>query len=92
MKDLIEDYLRRHEAFRERSNKNKWLGAIVFKKYGIEMTPKMKDQMSDLVADLANADRAWRKALEEHPELRGTDYGAKDDLEIIKQRELGYPV
>lgn len=90
MNETILQYLRDYPAFRERSTKNKWLGGIIFKKYGIEITPKMKDQMQDIISDLQSADRAWRKILEEHEELRGSDYGEKTILEQKKQLELGY--
>lgn len=35
-------------------------------------------------------DRAWRKALQENPELRGSDYSDKEVLEQSKELELGY--
>lgn len=42
------------------------------------------------VQDYASMDRAWRKSLEEHPELRGEDYDSKDQLEAETMNNLGY--
>ena len=99
MNEEIKQFLENHPEFRERKNKNKWLGGIIFKKYRIgidlvtnKMDDRVRDILGDIVADISNADRAWRKILEENENLRGTDYGSKDELEINKQRELGYNV
>jgi hypothetical protein len=91
MKELIEEYLGNYTSFRERTNKNKWLGGIVLcRRYNVELDDKTKDLMGDIVADILNGDRLWRKAMEEHPEWRGTDYEDKDALEEVAKKELGY--
>lgn len=90
MNKEILDYLKSHPQFRERSSKNKWVGGIVLKKYGVELTPKMKDQLGDIVGDILGADRMWRKHTAENPDLRGSDYGDKQVLEEEAQLALGY--
>lgn len=81
MYETIKKYLEEQPQDRERKNKNRAIDNLIIKKY-----------MQDMVGDILSADRAWRKVLEENINLRGTNYGDKDDLEIIKQRELGYKV
>lgn len=90
MNKEIFEWLQSSPAFRERKEKNRWIGGIVFKKYGIELTPKMKDQLGDIVGDILGADRMWRKHTAENPELRGSDYGDKQVLEEEAQLGLGY--
>ena len=43
MKDFIKKHLEAHADFRERRRKNHWIGGLMMKKYGIEITPKMRD-------------------------------------------------
>jgi hypothetical protein len=91
MNQTILKYLKECPEFRLRRNKNKYIGAICLKKYGIELTPKLKDQLADLVTDIDNAGRYWRLHTSENPELQGSDYlKDKDLLEQQKQVELGY--
>ncbi len=87
--DTLKEYLTEEPRARERANKNRAIGNIIIKNYKLEMDKKV---MSDIVGQILNADRAWRKVLEDNVELRGTDYGDKDELEIAKQKELGYNV
>lgn len=86
--ELIE-YLKTEPRARERKNKNRAIGNLVFKKYGLE-TDIDKLLLSDVIGEILSLDRKWRKILEENPELRGSDYGEKEVLEVEKQRELGY--
>jgi len=90
MNDLILGYLVQFADFRERRNKNRWIGGIIFKKYGIEITPKIKDQLADIVTDMQNADRYWRMHTAERPQLRGSDWDTGRVVEQKKQLELGY--
>lgn len=90
MNEEILQYLKDYPAFRERSTKGRWIAGIVLKKYGIEMTPKLKDQLQDLFTDITNADRYWRLHTSEYPELQGTDYGTKILCEDEKKLQLGY--
>lgn len=89
MKNEILEYLKSDARFRERKCKNKGIANLISKKYGIEIP---KDKRDDFIADILNADRNWRKALEENPELRGSDYAQKDILEQQKEISLGYGV
>jgi hypothetical protein len=88
LKQLIE----KEPLARERSNKNKVIAKVMFDKYGLEHNPLIKPKLADMVGEILNADRAWRKILEDNPELRGKDYSSKVELELEKQRELGYNV
>lgn len=90
MNELILQYLKDYPEFRERSKKGKWIAGIVLKKYGIPMTPELKDKLQDLFTDITNADRYWRLHTNEYEELRGSDYGTKIIVEQEKQLELGY--
>lgn len=87
MKNEILEYLKTDVRFRERSCKNKGIANLVMKKYGIEIP---RDKRDDFIADILNADRNWRKCLEDFPELQGSDYNDKTRLEQEKQLVLGY--
>lgn len=87
--EKIKYYLEGEPKARERSNKNRAIGNLISKQYGLEID---KAKMSDMVGEILSADRAWRKVLEENESLRGSDYQMKDELEINKQRELGYNI
>jgi len=80
-------YLKEAPPFRERANKNKGIANMITKKYGVQFP---FDKRNDIIADILSFDRAWRKALEENPELQGTDYNDKERLEQQKQIQLGY--
>lgn len=90
MNETILKYLQDYPAFRERSTKGSWIAGIVLKKYGIEITPKLRDQLQDLFTDITNADRYWRLHTSEYPELQGTDYGTKTMVEQQYQKNIGY--
>lgn len=83
----IKEYLVAQPKARERSNKNRVIGNLMIHDYSLEIS---KDKMADMVGEILNADRAWRKVLEDNKDLRGTDYADKDELELLKQQELGY--
>ena len=88
--DVIEN-LERIPAFRERKNKNKYIALILEAKYATRFGASM-NTLEALICDAASYDRAWRQALEQRPDLRGSDYEKKDDLENKKLEELGYNV
>ena len=90
MNEVILEHLKSYPAFRERKNKNRWLAGIVLKKYGVEITPKLRDQLADFAGDILNGDRYWRLHTNEYPDLRGTDWETKVAVEQEKQIELGY--
>lgn len=87
MKDAILNYLTEEPRFRERVNKNKGIANIISGKYGIDMP---KDKRNDIIADILNADRYWRKHTADHPNLRGKDYGTKEAVEQEFELSLGY--
>lgn len=75
---------------RERKNKNKFVARMLQKKYPIELETISLQRMEDIVRDANSIDRAWRKALQDNPSLRGQDYEEKEVLEQEKMVELGY--
>lgn len=87
--DEIKGCLERSARARERKNKNKFLAWFLEKKYMVSLGLN-QDQLANLIVDAGSYDRAWRKILQENPELRGKDYDDKEVLEQEKQLELGY--
>lgn len=81
------EYLKQEPRARERANKNRALGNLITKEYGLEID---KSKMADIVGEVLSLDRKWRKILEENPDLRGSDYDKKETLEQEKMLELGY--
>jgi len=81
------EYLKQEPRARERANKNRALGNLIAKEYGLEID---KSKMADIVGEVLSLDRKWRKILEENPDLRGSDYDKKEILEQEKMLELGY--
>lgn len=95
IKDLVISYLQGQPLFRERKNKDRGIVNLLIAQYpGISRAMSAgfltKEQLTAIVQDYASMDRAWRKALEDHAELRGSDYDDKDELEARKMAELGY--
>ena len=94
LRNKIEEYLVREPLFRERKNKNRGIVNLLIDRYNLKELiingHLSKDKMVAMVQDYASMDRSWRKTLEERPELRGDDYGEKDELEEKKLEELGY--
>lgn len=95
----IEKYLEEEPKARERSNKDHAIVNVLLsdaKFIPLQILVKReeitRDQLTRFVQDYNSMDRAWRKILEERPELRGSDYENKDELEAETQAELGYPV
>ena len=89
------DYLKQEPKARERKNKNRAIANVIYEKYSLD--EKMFNELdkttrADMVGEILSLDRKWRKILEENPDLRGSDYSDKTELEIEKQRELGYNV
>lgn len=85
--DRIKSYLQAEPKARERANKNRAIGNIMIKDYGLVID---KAKMADMVDEILSADRAWRKVLEDNENLRGSDYSDKTILEQEKMLELGY--
>lgn len=87
MNNEIKQLLEKYPKARERRFKNDALGWIIKEKYGLKIRT---DRMADIVGDVLNFDRSWRRCLEIFPELRGKDYNSKDKLEREYQKSLGY--
>ena len=75
---IMKNYLQEQPKARERKNKNRAIGNVIMERYNIQIDKAM---MSDIVGEILNYDRVWRKILEDYPDLRGSDYGHKDKLE-----------
>lgn len=95
--DLL-TYLKENPDARERSNKNKVIAKMIWDRHGVpsplggQEFSVTRPTFTDIVAQVLNFDRQWRKILHDNPELRGTDYNDKEMLEVEAQRKLGYPV
>jgi len=87
MKQEILNYLKEEPRFRERKLKNTGIANLIMKKYGVEIP---RDKRDDFISDILGADRYWRKSLEDYPELRGTDYDTKREMEERAQIALEY--
>lgn len=89
----VYDYLVSEPLFRERKNKDRGQVNLLIERY-----PSLKDVPKEhiiaAVQDYASMDRSWRQILSRatNAHLRGKDYDDKDELEVEKQRELGYNV
>lgn len=91
----VEKYLETAQPFRERKNKDVGTVNLLMRKHpklneAIEMRLITKQEIVSMVQEYASMDRAWRKVLEERPELRGSDYDMKEELEHEARLELGY--
>lgn len=75
---------------RERRQKDRAIRVLLIERYpslkGID-----KEVLISALKAYSSYDRAWRKTTEEFPELRGSDYYEKFQLEDEKKEELGYP-
>ncbi len=97
LRDAIEKYLIAQPKARERVNKDRAVVNVLLSTHIniymlIQRGEVTKDELVAFVQDYNSMDRAWRKVLEERPELRGSDYESKDELEKEVQRSLGYSV
>lgn len=89
----MEVFLRNKEEARERKNKDRACVATVLHRE--KFAPLLGIERSLLVEfaqEYATHDRAWRKILQDNPELRGTDWNEKQTLEAKAKEELGYRV
>jgi hypothetical protein len=87
----VEMYVRKNLPARERRNKDHAILDMLTEKYPA-LADVQKELMLVAMREYSSYDRAWRKALEENPELRGDDYFMKDKLMNSKKEELGYVV
>ena len=96
-KQEVKSYLEIEPKFRNRRSKDYGLVNLLARKYpalGMTIASGVigREEFVAFVQDYATYDRAWRQLLEQNPELRGTDYGQKEELEKQKQIELGYNI
>jgi hypothetical protein len=88
----VKKYLEADPRFRERTNKNKGLANMIIMKYSQRLNGIDRDLLAEICTKFSSADRSWRDILKKNPNLRGTDYDEKAELEEQKQSELGYKV
>lgn len=88
--ELVKSLLEEQPRGRERANKNKAIAYLIRKKYQ-QLFQIDNNLVADIIAEASSLDRAWRQVLQENENLRGSDYAQKDELEELKQQELGYP-
>lgn len=94
-KKAVRDFLEVEPRFRERKNKDSGIAKILTQEHSIlydvlKNTPMTMNVLVRILQDYATMDRAWRQALERNPNLRGKDYGDKQELVDKKLEELGY--
>lgn len=95
LREEVEQYLQDQPLARERANKDRGIVNILLARFPliaklVKEDTLDKKMLTQFVQQYNSMDRAWRKILEERPELRGKDYGQKDALEQEMQAELGY--
>lgn len=81
------ELLQKEPLARERKHKNRAIGRVIEKNFGIDIEI---NKLTDIVGEILTLDRQWRKILEENPELRGEDYAQKAELEQKSIMKLGY--
>ena len=93
----IEKYLEEEPKARERSNKDRAIVNVLLtdaKYFPLQVLVKEgkidRSLLTRFVQDNNSMDRAWRKILEERPELRGSDYEEKAEKEHDTRLNLGY--
>jgi hypothetical protein len=95
--DTVERLLREHAPYRE-SDQLLWARIIQDMYGGVKMLQAMsayellRKFTKGELPSYESVSRAARKAREQHPELRGSNYEARKENEINVQRELGYRV
>lgn len=89
LKQRIIAYLQQEPKARERRFKDRALVNLLIIRYP-ELEKIKKETLIEMVKDYNSMDRLWRMALDEHPELRGSDYSDGKILAQEKQISLGY--
>lgn len=89
----VYEYLVSEPRFRERKNKDRGIVHLLRRRYPALASVPIEHVIA-AVQDYATLDRAWRQILSRktNEHLRGKDYEDKDQLELEKQRDLGYNV
>lgn len=91
MTEALKNLIINEPEARERANKNKVIAKVIYEGYALAHNP-VKPRMTDIAGEILTLDRAWRLFLRDNKEYRGKDYNEKAELEVEKQRELGYNV
>lgn len=91
MIDEVKAKLIKYPEYRERRKKAEFVARWLHNKYPTLLgnVEKIKT-IEDMVDEVINVERYWRKVLQEHPELRGKDYQSKRVVEEEKMLELDY--
>lgn len=97
-KNAVKNFLEKDQRFRERREKDRGIIYLLVNRLNLqgimdkEGKPITSSQLIEFVQGYATMDREWRQILEQNPELRGSDYDDKDNLEAKKLAEFGYHV
>lgn len=91
MLEEVKAKLIKHPEYRERRKKAEFVARWLRLKYPtiLGSIEKVKT-IEDMVDEVINVERYWRKVLQENPELRGKDYQSKKAVEEEKMLDLGY--
>lgn len=90
---IVKNGLEESISGRERKFKNKFLRELVLQRLGLEGSMFYTTENLDDYGPLFQTfDRAWRKVTAENGELRGSDYGEKEEVESEMIMHLGYAV
>lgn len=89
--DNLKGLLEQKAEARERKNKHRAVAYLLVKKYP-QLRELPRETLVSIVKDSNGMDRAWRKVTEVNENLRGRDYGMKEQLEQEAQIEMGYEV
>jgi hypothetical protein len=81
------EYLEKWPEARERKNKTKVIRNMLKRKYSLDIPDEL---LMNIIKDSLSIDRYWRRATQLYPELRGSDYGRKAELEGEALIELEY--
>lgn len=82
--------------FRERRFRSKYLAKLALRVTGLENKERILtlEELAEFAQAYGSYERIWRLVLKENPNIRGSDYGnddgTKKELEVVKQRQLGY--
>jgi hypothetical protein len=83
-------YLEEEPKARERKNKPRALANLLFRRFP-ELQELDKDKLEQIASFIVSSERSWRKILQEHPRLRGSDYEkSKKPSQKKVLDELGY--
>lgn len=91
MIEQVKAKLIKHPEYRERRKKAEFVARWLHNKYPSLLgdIEKLKT-IEDMVDEVINVERLWRKVLQDNVELRGNDYKTKDMVVADKILDLGY--